>query len=304
MTQEDDSVLTPEQLSTVRLHAERLLQEASAKGVFPTPIDDIMDAAKLIVIDDEEIDEGLLRNFLQKAKQGVATLKSALSKVLGLFEPHDRLVVIDKDIPEPRIPFVKLHEAGHGYLPHQAGMYRLVHDCEKTLDPYISDLFEREANVFASEMLFQGSGFANEAHDSEFSLKVPMALAKKYGASNYATFRRYVTTNPRCCCFISLEKPTYNVSGGFTADVRRVVASRSFSQQFPSGNLIGTVDDFHALGPIVPKHNKRMTYPREIILADRNGEDQRCKAEAFNSGHNILILIIHVGPANKIFTFS
>lgn len=304
MTKDDDSVLTPEQLSTVCLHAERLLQEASAAGVFPTPIDDIMDAAKLIVIDDEEIDEGLLQNFLRKAKQGVATLKSALSKVLGLFEPHDRLVVIDKDIPGPRVPFVKLHEAGHGYLPHQAGMYKLIHDCEKTLDPDISDLFEREANVFASEMLFQGNSFANEAHDSNFSLKVPMALAKKYGASNYATFRRYVTTNPRCCCFISLEKPIYNVSGDFTADVRRIVASRSFSQQFSSENLLLPVSNSHVLGPIVPKENKRMTYPREIILTNRNGEDQRCKAEAFNSGHHVLILVVHEGPAHKIFTFS
>lgn len=37
-----------------------------------------------------------------------------MSKVFGLFEANDRLVVIDKNVPKPKKPFVKLHEAGHG----------------------------------------------------------------------------------------------------------------------------------------------------------------------------------------------
>jgi hypothetical protein len=44
--------------------------------------------------------------------------------------------------------FIKLHEAGHGTLPHQAKVYRLIHDCEKTLDAEITDLFEREAMYY------------------------------------------------------------------------------------------------------------------------------------------------------------
>lgn len=36
-----------------------------------------------------------------RARAGVATIKSALSKVLGLFEANDRFVVIDKDVPGP-----------------------------------------------------------------------------------------------------------------------------------------------------------------------------------------------------------
>ena len=137
--------------------------------------------------------------------RGKAMLKSALSKVLGLFEPYDRLVMIDKTVPTPKKPFVKLHEAGHGFLPHQSGLFGLIHDCEKTLDPDITDLFEREANVFAVEVMFQGATFAAEAHADTFGMKVPMQLAKKYGASNYSAFRRYVTTNPAACCVIVLD---------------------------------------------------------------------------------------------------
>jgi hypothetical protein len=63
-----------------------------------------------------------------------------------------------------------LHEAGHGTLPHQSKVYALIHDCEKTLDAEITDLFEREANVFASEALFQGEIFAKEAQQLHFGI--------------------------------------------------------------------------------------------------------------------------------------
>ena len=73
-----------------------------------------------------------MENFIKKAKATVATVKSALSKVLGLFEANDRFVVIDKNAPKPRVPFIKLHEAGHGTMPHQSNLYKIMHDCEKT----------------------------------------------------------------------------------------------------------------------------------------------------------------------------
>jgi hypothetical protein len=63
------------------------LRDASALGRFPTPIDDIMAAAKLTVVDDEVLNESMLRQFMNKAKSGIATIKSALSKVLGLSRP-------------------------------------------------------------------------------------------------------------------------------------------------------------------------------------------------------------------------
>jgi len=52
-----------------------LLREASAIGRFPTPIDDLMAAAKLVVVDDEVLNEGFLREFNKKAKRCVATIK-------------------------------------------------------------------------------------------------------------------------------------------------------------------------------------------------------------------------------------
>jgi hypothetical protein len=295
MTRPDDSLLNQHQLANVHRHADMLLREACAIGRFPTPIHDLMAAAKLTVVDDEVLNESLLRQFIKKAKASFGTIKSALSKVLGLFEANDRFVVIDRDTPKPRVPFIKLHEAGHGTMPHQTKLYRVMHDCEKTLEPEIADLFEREANVFASEVLFQGTGFSEEAHGQRFSIKVPMRLAKKYGGSNYATFRRFVITNPHACCVVVLEQPVYTDAGDLTAEVRRVVASKSFEKLFDGKALCSAVNHSHPLALAVPLNGKRMSFEREIVLVDRNGDERVCVAEALNTQHHILILVREVG---------
>lgn len=299
MTRPNDSHLDSHQLSTVQRYADKLLRDASALGRFPTPIDDLMAAAKLTVVDDEVLNEGLLQKFINQAKAGIATIKSAFSKVLGLFESQDRLVVIDKHAPKPRVPFIKLHEAGHGTLPHQSKVYRLIHDCEKTLDPDITDLFEREANVFASEVLFQGDVFSQEAHDQPFGIKVPMGLARKFGASNYSAFRRYVTTNRRACCVVALEPSAYDFDGGFTAEVRRVVMSKSFEAIYDGKILCTAVTPSHPLGPAVPAQGRRMTYEREIVLIDRNRDERICMVEAFYTTHQTLVLIRDVGRRTR-----
>lgn len=293
MTRPDDSLLQPHELANVQRHADRLLREASAIGRFPTPIDDIMAAAKLTVVDDEVLTESLLRQFLKKAKSGIATIKSALSKVLGLFEASDRLVVIDKEARKPRVPFIKLHEAGHGTLPHQSKVYALIHDCEKTLDPEITDLFEREANVFASEALFQGEVFTKEAEQLDFGVKAPVALARKFGSSNYAAFRRFVITSSNACCVVVLEPAVHHVDGSFSAEVRRVVMNKSFEKIYDGKGLTTAVTGSHVLGPVIPR--RRMTFDHEIVLTDRNSDERICIAEAFDTGRNILILIKDVG---------
>jgi len=299
VTRPDDSLLELNQLTTVQRHADRLLQEASAIGRYPTPVDDLLAAAKLTVVDDELLNDGILQQLAKKAKASIATIKSALSKVLGLFEANDRLVMIDRKAPKPRIPFIKLHEAGHGTLPHQSKIYQLIHDCEKTLDHEIADLFEREANVFASEVLFQGEGFSVEAHGQSFGIKVPMALAKKYGASNYSTFRRYVVTNPNACCVVVLEPAEHDQDENRILPVRRVVMSKSFERIYDGQVLTQTVTNTHPLAGVLPNPGKRMSFERECMLVDRNKEMRLCRVEAFDTKRNMLILLRDLGPRTQ-----
>lgn len=299
MSRPDDSLLTAEQLANVQRHADRLLREAAALGRFPTPINDILAAAKVTVVDDELLNESVLQRFITRAKVGLATIKSALTKVMGLFEATERLVVIDRETPKPRVPFVKLHEVGHGSMPHQTQLYRMMHDCERTLDPDISDLFEREANVFASEALFQGAVFAEQAHDRSFGVKTGIALAKQFGSSNYAAFRRYVRTNSRACCFVALEQMVFDEEGGFRAEVRRVVASTTFASIYDPEKFGNVITREHPLGALMPRGRQRMVPARDVVLVDRNGQRRECIGDAFNTKHQILILLRDNGALTK-----
>jgi hypothetical protein len=268
-----------------------------------------MAVAKLTVVDDDFLDEGVLAQFMRSAKVKITTIKSALSKILAMIHPGEKVVLIDKGTPPIRIPFIKLHEAGHGLLPHQKSAYSLMQDCQENLDPDITDLFEREANVFAAEVLFQGSVFADEAHQSTFGMGVPIDLAKKYGASNYSAFRRYVSTSPHVCCLLVLEPVIIGEGKKFTAEIRRIIPTTSFHGVFDGERFGSAISQSHILGHIVPV-NRRMTASRKIKLTDRNGELRSCTAEAFDATHQIFILIRDQGPApaiilpSKSFTVS
>jgi hypothetical protein len=299
MTRPNDCSLSASELATVEKHAALLLKEASALHVFPTPVDRLMAAAKLTVVDDNFLDEGVIAQFMRSAKAKITTIKSALSKILAMIHPGEKIVLLDKGTPPVKVPFIKLHEAGHGILPHQRKAYSLIQDCEGNLDPDITELFEREANVFASEVLFQGKLFADEAHQSAFGMKVPIQLAKKYGTSNYSAFRRYVSTSPHACCLLVLEPVVVGEGRKFVAEVRRIISTDSFHKIFDGQRFGSAIHQSHILGHVVPV-TRRMTACRKIKLTDRNGNCRNCTAEAFDATHQIFMLIRDQGPASTI----
>jgi hypothetical protein len=48
-----------------------------------------------------------LRQLLRQAKASIFWVKSVLRKILRLFKDHDRLVVIDKSVPEIRVLYIR-----------------------------------------------------------------------------------------------------------------------------------------------------------------------------------------------------
>lgn len=284
----NDQLEDEQQLRRIRRAARHALQEADAIGVFPTPVDDIIDAASHSTITQHAIDERFIKTIGKKVG---GSLKRALSKVLGVLDVRAKTIFLDKNVHAARRPFLKLHELGHGSLPWQQELYSLTADCEKTIDPDIADLFERESNAFASEVLFQLDGFTNEAAEFDFSIKTPLKLSKKYGASVYSTVRRYVLTNNRSCAVVVLEPPVLRDGDGFVANVRRLVASPTFAAQFGRLHLPSSLTPDDELGELVPLYGRKMSRPRAIALPDRNGDVRECIAEAFDSTHQVFILI-------------
>ncbi len=290
MARADDSSLDPEELRAVQVAARRALDRASGWGIYPTPIGDILEAANLRVAPASAFDPSRMMEYLLgKAEQVASALKSAISKVLGIYDADECLIHIDHEVRPSKQNFLKLHEAGHHELPTHRKLFRIFHDCEKTLEPEIADQFEREANNFARYVLFQGDGYASMAADHKFEIKTPIKLAGKFGASVYASCREFARTHHRACVVYVLEGITYCEESGARAEVRRIEASQSFRQQFglPREQVI-TLD--HSLGRVLPM-GRKMTRPTTVSMTDRNGEAHECLAEAFDTSFNVVVLV-------------
>jgi Zn-dependent peptidase ImmA (M78 family) len=289
----DDSSLDRDQLRAVEKRARQLLDRASVWERFPTPIEDILAAAKLQVAPVSIFDPSRILAFVKdKTADAAHRVKSAISKLFGLYDAEESVIHIDHTVKDSKQNFLKLHETGHHEIPTHKKTFRFFQDCEKTLSPETADLFEREANNFARFALFQGDGYANLAADCAFEIKTPIKLAKKFGASVYASAREFARTNPKACLVYILEPIEFVEGVGARAAVRRIEPSPSFRAQFgcPAETVI-TLD--HALGPVLPV-GRKMTRARSLPIFDLNGIEHECLAEAFDTTFNVLLLVYPV----------
>lgn len=301
----DDSSLDPADLRAIEVRAKSLLDRAAAWDRFPTPIDDILAAARVRVAPVSIFDPASILAYLkEKAARAAAgvigtalTVKSALSKVFGLYDGDDELIHIDQTVGETKQNFLKLHETAHHDLPTHRKTFRIFQDCEQTLAPEIADQFEREANNFARFALFQGDRYARLAADSALEIKSPMKLAKQFGASIYAASREFARTHHRSCVVYVLEPIEYIAPHGARAQVRRIEPLPSFTAQFGRPqDLVITLD--HPLGRLLPI-KRRMTRPTTLSMKDRDGTAHECVAEAFDTTHNVIILLFPVRALTK-----
>ncbi len=300
MTKPDDSSLDPEDLRAVEERARHLLDRASAWDRFPVPIDDVLAAANVRLAPTSLFDPVAILGYLRgKAAEAGTRIKSAITKVLGIYDAAESLIHIDEASvkSKPKKIFLTLHETAHHDLPVHRRMFRFFQDCEQTLAPEVADQFEREANNFARYALFKGDTYRSYAADCAFELKTTIKLAKKFGASNYASAREFARTNHRGCVVYILEPIEFVNGHGARAAVRRIEPSPSFVTQFgrPIDACI-TLD--HALGPVLPI-GRKMTSPRTLSLTDRNGVGHECVAEAFDTTHNVIILLYPVSALGK-----
>jgi hypothetical protein len=291
-----DDLITPQDANRVRQFAARLLKESDAAGLLPTPVDAIVETAKLSFAA-EDLNPG----FLSRLYRGVTTgIKSAFTKIRALLHMSDRMILIGRDQPPPRLPWLKLHETGHSYMPWQREMYGLTEDCEQSLDPAVTELFEHEANLFAAEVLFQGDRFEIEARDLAFGVMAPVQLGKRYGGSIYTSVWRYVVTNARPCAVVVLEAEKLDETLGPIWPFRRFITSPQFArefgaQAFPQFFMPGD----GPVGEMLPRGRQRLVRRREFPWEDRNGAERRVLAEAFHSGHNVFVLVFPVASLTR-----
>ncbi len=287
----DDSSLSPEQLDNIKIYARGLLHKADAFGQYPTPVDHLIKTANLFV--NQEISLGKDENIISKFKGKLGKIARphihGLKKLLGCLYVPSGEILLDHYQHEKKKVFVKLHETGHGTLPHQRKMFEFMEDGVLELDPDIEDLFEREANNFAVETLFQLDTFEKIAADYQISIKTPIDLSKKFGSSIYASMRRYVNTH-----FASLALVVYDLPNNTNPDQfclrRSPMYSSSFIKKFgPIGFPISCTKDSY-LGSIL-KHARFQTN-HLWGLKDLNGELHDVGVHIFSNSYETFVMII------------
>jgi len=229
-------VALPKQKIAVRPESEprisalvcKLIREADAAGILPTPLDRLFEFSKVTNIE-ELPDEKFLRTLSEKAKNFFI---SAKQKLRGIADLRDSTTYVPRDPNTGRERFAQAHELGHQVMRwHHIDPAYL--DDNESLGPNAKTTFEHEANFFGAEAIFQGSNFRTIARDFRPSFEAIFTLADRHGASRQSTAWRFVEEQDEALALLQ-----YYPTNAIDKDGNRVlgvwcsVGSEAFNRRF------------------------------------------------------------------------
>ena len=276
------AVFTREKIARL---AEDALRRSQTVGVFPTPIVAVQQSLGIR----DRIDIGNLPKALEAKKPRI------WSRILGAYWHDERVVFIDREQPEQRQFWTDAHEASHAMCGWHADILRL--DNEDTLFKRLHPGVEAEANYGAGYLIFQGNRFHHEALKDQISMRTPLALCSKYGASRHATLHYYVEHHPYAVALLIAGR--YPYADG-SIPVWNSVESAEFERRFgrlqdrlPEGKLRITETDNALLADILLDSHASIDPPSKIIhIPDSDGTGRRFVAEAFFNQWTHFVLVV------------
>jgi transcriptional regulator with XRE-family HTH domain len=219
-----DGELPDEELARIRAYVLALLRRADALDLVPTPIDQVLEVARLVSVGEIRLDPEERRKLRHRFGNLVDHVWTRLQ---GMIHFGAREVWINPDMYPLRQRFVLGHEIGHCVLPEHREIFAYLDD-EKRLRPDVHEFYERQANQASIELLAQGDLLRREADDSSLTMGLIDDLAKEFAISMQATARRIVEeTRQDCALAISFRK---SPAGPLTP--HHLYCSRSFEQRF------------------------------------------------------------------------
>jgi hypothetical protein len=269
MSLQPSSRRRPDSSGSLEQIADTLLRRAGALGTIPTPIDDLVAAARL---EDAHDLEPFVSRFLSRiAANAREAFLATLQKVRGIADLRERAIYIPTETSQRRRRFVQAHELGHQVIPwHSVNVgYR---DDDLSLTGDAQELFDIEANFFAAEVMFQGKRFRNRVRDYAPSFDAVFQLADEHEASRHATLWRFVEEQDEIVCAVTFWPSIYTVDSSGHAVLRRgkIVASPTFLAKF--GDL-ALPRELPATHPWVQARNERQPCEGDIKLT--SGTDSR-----------------------------
>jgi hypothetical protein len=279
-----DGPLRPFTRKRIGRLAEDALRRSGTLGVLPTPIIAVQEVVGIR----ERIDMRDLPKALEAKKPPI------WSRILGAYWHDERVVFIDRELPEARQFWTDSHETTHAMCEWHAAILRL--DNEDTLFKQIHPGIEAEANYGAGYLVFQGGRFHRRALEDQVSMRTPLELSSAYGASRHATLHYYVEEHPFAVALL--------IAGRFQhADgclpIWRSVESAEFERRFgslraslPEGKLSLTEGADAPYAEIRNASRLAVDPPNTIVvLSDRDGSPRRFVAEAFYNQYSHFVLV-------------
>jgi hypothetical protein len=236
------------QLLELKSHCERLLLTAEAKGIYPTPVDRLVEAAELVKSGDLALLEIPTDPIPQSLWRKVGrSLTDLISKVkAGLFS-QERTIFINPNAHAASVPFATLHECTHHILPWQTKACVYLDD-DRTLHPDTRFIFERQANLGASYLLWQGDDYIKQALDLPINTATPVHLAQQYGGSVHSSMRYYVETHRELLILMVIKRDSISTNGVRRYELQYAVTSQSFVGKFGKPRFkVAALSDNHIL---------------------------------------------------------
>lgn len=235
------------QLLELQSHCERLLLTAEARGIYPTPVDRLVEAAKLVKSGDlallEIPTDPIPQSLWRKVGRSLTELLSIVKA--GLFS-KERTVFINPNAHAASVPFATLHECTHHILPWQTKACVYLDD-ERTLHPDTRFTFERQANLGASYLLWQGDDYVKHALDLPITTATPVNLAQRYGGSVHSSMRYYVENHREILILMVIKSDASSADGVRRYELQYSVMSQSFIGRFGKRKLTVSLSDNHVL---------------------------------------------------------
>jgi transcriptional regulator with XRE-family HTH domain len=188
-----DLPLDEQELKHIRSHAVALLKEADALGRRPTPLEDIQQAARLVLTGEITLEPSDKRRLVKAFGRWV---ELAWKRLQGTFDSRTSVIWVKPDLHPMKRRFVLSHEIGHAILPAHKKTFAYVDDYTR-LPPFSRDFYEREANQAAVEILFQAGELSDEFDSSPPSLRSICDLSVAFGGSIVAAARYVADTSRR-----------------------------------------------------------------------------------------------------------
>lgn len=273
----------PEAESKISDLVKKLIRQADAEGVLPTPIDRLFEFAKVTNVS-ELPNETFLQTLSEQTK---GFFRSAMQKLRGIADLRTKTTYIPADPRSGRELFVKAHELGHQVMPWHAIDSAYLDDNE-SLSPSAKATFEHEANFFGSETIFQGQHFRTLARDFRPNFAAIFTLADQHGASKQATAWRFVEEQDEALALLQYY-PTSAIDehGNRVLNAWRPVGSPSFNQRYANVDIPQTIRTGHPW--VAARDMNRICDGNEGLLVD--GHNVVFEWHTWWNGYVLLVLL-------------